>query len=58
VPPGDPAALAAALACLADSAPLRGELGRAAHERCGRLFAMPRVAEAYRGLYASLVPAA
>ncbi len=54
VPPGDPAALTAALLRLLEDAALGERLARAARERVQRRFSVPAMAGAYRRLYAAL----
>jgi glycosyltransferase involved in cell wall biosynthesis len=54
VPPGDPAALTAALLRLLEDASLGERLARAARERVQRHFSVPAMAGAYRRLYADL----
>ena len=56
VPPGDPAALAGAIAELADAGPLaRAELGRQARDRIESSFSLRAVARRYETLYAELL---
>lgn len=49
--PGEPAALAAALADVLDTPGRRELLGRAGHERAAREFSVARMAQRYRALY-------
>ncbi len=55
VPPGDPAALAAALELLADDPPLRRRLGLAARERACRELGMETFARRHEELYGGLL---
>ncbi|MBP7063420.1 glycosyltransferase [Ferrovibrio sp.] len=57
VPARQPAALAAALAKLADP-PFRSTLGAAAHRRAGHLFSLPACIARYDALYAALAAGA
>lgn len=57
VPPGDPAALAAALRVLAADPDLRRRLGAAAAQHVSATRTWPAVAAGYRDLYRSLHPA-
>jgi glycosyltransferase involved in cell wall biosynthesis len=54
VPPGDPTALAKALATLRDDPARRAEMGRAGKAEVAAKRTWSRVAETYRGLYESL----
>lgn len=54
VPPGDPAALAGAIAALAADPARRRAMGRAGRERVERLYAIPNIAEVYRALWRDL----
>jgi glycosyltransferase involved in cell wall biosynthesis len=58
VPPGDPAALAAALSRLLSDAALRAALGTAARERFDRLFTLERHVARMESIYAELAGAA
>lgn len=49
VPPGDPAALAAAMRQLAEDAPLRARMGRAARERIVKLYTWEKAAQRLLG---------
>ena len=54
-PPGDHARFQQAVAALAGDSPRRAAMGQAARKRCGELFDIRRVAEAYEELLAGLI---
>ena len=56
LPPGDPAALAAALDRLAREPDLRSRLGVSGAVRCRALFGIERMADALAGIYAAFTP--
>jgi glycosyltransferase involved in cell wall biosynthesis len=58
LPPGDPAALAAALDRLAREPALRSRMGGSAAARCRDLFGIERMADALAGIYAECAPPA
>jgi len=55
VPPGDPAALAHALAAILEDSPRRAAMGKAGRERYESRYTPQRFVDAYRRLYVSLL---